>query len=139
MVVALDPDGCFDHVLAREVGLNGEATTWRLAFLKGRELDALTALVARADGKVESLDDAELVLSLGLRGWKNFRDKAGQDVPFPPRVEGTVFGVSCRVASPEAMARLPLTPSDVLELLQELVKASGIGAEAAKKSPSPQP
>lgn len=136
MVVALDPDGCFDHTLARERG-QADATTFRLAFLRGAALDAVRA---RADaGGLVSIEESEVVLSLALRGWHGLRDPHGKDIPFPARVRGDVFGTACEVASPEAMARLPLTAGDVLELLQAILTGNQVGADAAKKSLSPQP
>lgn len=137
MVVALDPDGCFDYVLVRERESLSTATTWRLAFLRGRELDAIRARAEQVE--VESIEDAETVLSLALRGWRNLRDATGAEIKFPPRIDGTVFGVACKVAPPEAMARLPLTAGDVVELLRAVLSGNQVGAEAAKKSLSPQP
>lgn len=135
MVIALDPDGCFDYVLTHERESAGK-TTWRLGFLRGRELDAVRA---RADaGGLDNLVEAEQVVALALRGWTGLRDRNGGDVPFPPRVRADVFGCSCEVAAPEAMARLPLTAQDLMELLKAVMTGNQVGADAAKKSQSPQ-
>lgn len=139
MAIALDPDGCFDFVLPRERG-NADATTWRLGFLRGRELDAVIARIQdKGQPEIEQhMESLEQVVALAIRGWKDFRDTKGKDFPFPARVPGTVFGCSCEVVAPEAMARLPMSAPDMAEILRAVLDGNQVGAEAAKKSPSPQ-
>jgi hypothetical protein len=86
MVVAIDPDATFDHVL-REERDSAEPTVFKLKPLTARQLAQIEdMLVVHLGGGVRLNTGMQTleVLRLGLVGWENFKDAAGNPVPFVP-------------------------------------------------------
>ena len=55
---------------------------------------------------------------IGLKGWRNFKDAEGKDIPFKLE-EGYPFGKSMKIVSKETMEKLPLDLA--IELGQAIV------------------
>lgn len=143
MVVALNPDSAFPYVLERERDAPG-ATMWQIKLLTGREFD-LVMRQAQASGmdsgelKGEVAADIDTVLRLVLRGWANYRDHNGAEIPFPGVAEDTAWGTRCLMARPSVLDRLPLSVQDRTELMRAALSGSTLGVDDSKKSSLPQP
>lgn len=87
MVIAIDPSKTFDYVLLCDrANPPEEQTVFQLRVLSARELAEIEDGAIRSDreGKLEYLSGSQTIriLNYGLRGWRNFRDAAGNEVPF---------------------------------------------------------
>jgi hypothetical protein len=135
-MIALDPNGCFDYVLARERQFLPESrTTWRLRFLKGNELQAIAEKFRAVDeSAVGDAGDIETMVRIGMRGWRGLRDENGSDLPQPEIVQEQFAGRTFSMASHVSMARVPLGLADQAELLQALINGNQLSVLDAKKS-----
>lgn len=58
------------------------------------------------DKLMESPDLVEELLRAVVRGWRNFRDQAGRDVPYRPE-RATLLGRECDALSEDDALRIP--------------------------------
>lgn len=85
--IAVDPNKAFDYVLMcdRQLPLD-QQTTFHLKVLTARELAEIEDKAARADmqGNLEFRSGTQVIriLTAGLKGWSNFKDSSGAEVPF---------------------------------------------------------
>jgi len=87
MPIAIDPNKSWEYVLLVDRELPPEQqTVFELKALSARELATIEDGSVRSDreGKLEYLSGTQTIriLELGVRGWRNFKDPAGTDVPF---------------------------------------------------------
>ena len=106
-----------------------QQTTWYLAVLPNWMM--LNLLQLMQEGKHDRW--VLLALTAGLRGWDNFRDENGLDVPFSreTRRRRNVAGVD--VADPVSEASLNAIPSDLLlELARAVLEVNQLKDDEAK-------
>ena len=95
--IAIDPNQTWEYVLECDRDLPpDQQTAFELKVLTARELAAIQdgATKGNVDGSLEFRSGTQTlrILELGVRGWRNFKDAAGTDVPFrensgKPRLE----------------------------------------------------
>lgn len=118
-----------------------EATVFQIGTLDsrifGRIKDQATRFVVDPNApndEVETAVNASEVnfqtVQYGLRGWKNLRDDAGNDIPYKT-VKRTHGGQSYRVCDPE---QLKLVPQAVIEELAHEIARSNEVSEAQEKN-----
>jgi len=117
---ALDPDAVFALVLDSDADKPPES---RPAFLyrpvTGREWRRLALIgddIEGAASGVAALDALFASLRVGLAGWRNMRDPAGNEIPFDP-------------AELDAL----LDPREANELLFKLLESVSVSGDDAKK------
>ena len=75
-----------------------------------------------ADGKQKIVMNTSATMvkacRMGLKGWRNFKDSEGKDIPFKTEEE-YMFGKSFKVVSKETMDKIPLDL--IIELGQAIV------------------
>ena len=75
-----------------------------------------------ADGKQKVVMNTSATLvkacRIGLKGWRNFKDSEGKDIPFKLE-EGYPFGKALKIVSKETMDKIPLDLA--IELGQAIV------------------
>lgn len=88
MVTAIDPERTFDYVLKEERG-SENPTIFKLKVLTARELAEIEDSVSSffsGKGEVELRirpgTEILQILKRGLRGWENFKDDKGNNIPF---------------------------------------------------------
>ena len=117
----LDSTEEFVSDLDENKGTDGEVTVWVLGTLSSRVLtylrDKSTSFSTNKDGEISAtfapFSSAYETTRIGLRGWKNFKDTSGGDIPFHT-VSEEVAGVMMAVVAPACMDILPV------ELIREL-------------------
>lgn len=132
MIFAVSPNQTFEYIL-EEDRKSDEPTVFTLRTLTARELckieDKVTRLSQNPDNKDEvtislysGTQSLEAILA-GLRGWKNFKNVNGEDVPFKADKKG--------VPKEET---LDLLPSDARSELSGVILArSRVTEEDGKK------
>ncbi|MDA8122246.1 MAG: hypothetical protein M0Z38_06745 [Deltaproteobacteria bacterium] len=87
MPIAIDPTKVIEYVLLCDRDLPPEEQTmFELKVLTARELAKIEDGSARADvsGNIEFRSGTQVIniLNVGLKGWRNFKDAQGREVPF---------------------------------------------------------
>lgn len=100
-------------------------------FLKGHIFDSATEISGQGSITIHTNKTNIEAVRFGLKGWSNFRDKAGNDVPFKT-LKRNVGGRSYDVVSDETLNRLSL--DDIQELGQAIKTGNVVTEEEAKKS-----
>lgn len=88
MVIAIDPERTFDYVLQEEKEKENP-TIFKLKILAARELaeieDNVSSFVSgKGEVELRIRPGTEIlqILRRGLKGWENFKDDKGKDIPF---------------------------------------------------------
>ncbi len=87
MPIAVDPSKSWDYVLLVDRELPPEQQTiFELKVLSARDLAAIQdgATKGNVDGSLEFKSGTQTlrILEMGVRGWRNFKDDTGADVPY---------------------------------------------------------
>lgn len=117
------------------------ATIWEIGTLDsriaGRIRDMATTVSVDPNAPDEDVNTqinlAEVnyqTVMFGLKGWKNFRDADGNDIPFRTKSR-TFSGGTYRVVDPDLMKLIPMHVID--ELAAEIKKDNEVSAADAKK------
>jgi len=140
-VTALDTSITKTYTLKRDpdIGKAG-ATTFDLGSIPARVLgsikDKSTSFLSDAKGEeintvVQQNKTNIDIVSIGLRGWSNFQNSKGQDVPFET-TKRNIAGQSLVVADDATMDMLQL--EDIIELAEQILSINEVETEKKKKS-----
>lgn len=118
----------FDEAKTEEEG----ATVFVLGVLDSNVLahigDATTNVI---NMKFEASRAAYMTVQFGLRGWRNFKDEDGGDIPFKT-VKTTVGGREYQTVSPKTMDNLP--PQIIGELANKIRETNTLTKDEVKNS-----
>lgn len=136
MIVAINPEVVHDYSLALDDG--EQKTIFKLGVIDSftrAYIDDKYSIRKTIDGKVD-LEDVNVhakyleFVRFGLRGWVNFKDGLGQDIPFET-VEVNLPNIGKRtVASDSSLKRLTL--GWIVELGVEILSHNQISQEELK-------
>lgn len=87
MAIAVDPNRTFDYILKEDRDLPAEQqTVFKLKVLSARELarleDSVSVMDKDGNWQVKVGTKALEILSCGIKGWENLRNRAGIFIPF---------------------------------------------------------
>lgn len=143
MIVGLTLDATQEHISKYDeqpenAGPDWKPTKWLIGSLDSRVLGQIQdmAMTVRVDTK--ALDDevdtsvnsnqvAFKACQFGLRGWENFLDESGEEIPFRTVKEG-LGGKKYSVVSSDVLCRVPA--SVLNELSAEITKRNSLTDEA---------
>lgn len=137
--VAIDPEEVRDYTLKADEGLEG-APVFTLGVIPGplRAFIDDKFLKHGQNGSAKELETREIHQKLtefvrfGLRSWRNFKDKRGNEIPFA-LLDDSSSGFKRKVVDPACLERLDGT--DLMELGLEIISRNTVTEEAKKSFP----
>ena len=137
MAIAINPSESFEFTLRADRSLPEEKRTVfmlrPLSYVERRKIEDMASVVEAETGLVRgtvgSINDA--TLRLGLKGWRNFRDAKGVEVPF--ELEGKRLGILGSLVDPPTLRTLErLHPRDAEELVNAITEVQRVTVDEGK-------